>query len=97
METYTHLLHIFDKRIKHLSKIVFRLLQACDYCMRSLETAEEMCQRLTQKPSLTLPYPQCCQTDKTSYIKCTGCDVSKFLLPSSLHILLAVLKQTQYL
>lgn len=48
--------------------------QACEYCMRSLETAEEMCQRLTQNPSICLPYPECCSSNKTLYIKCAGCD-----------------------
>lgn len=49
---------------------------ACDFCMRPLETAEENVRRLCADSDITLPYPECCQTDKPSVVDCSHCDAS---------------------
>lgn len=49
---------------------------ACDFCLRPLETAEENACRLTQNSQLSLPFPECCDTKKDSFIECPYCDVS---------------------
>lgn len=49
---------------------------ACDYCMRPLETAEENARRLAQSATLTLPYPECCDSETESMIECPNCDAS---------------------
>lgn len=49
---------------------------ACDFCMRPLETAEENASRLAQNPQLSLPFPECCDTKKDSFIECPYCDAS---------------------
>jgi len=49
---------------------------ACDFCMKPLETAEENARRLTGNNALTLPYPECCQTDKVGMVECPCCDAS---------------------
>lgn len=49
--------------------------QACEFCMRSLETAQEMSQRLTENPALMLPHPECCSVDKSKYVVCSQCQV----------------------
>ncbi|XP_059173107.1 histone-lysine N-trimethyltransferase SMYD5-like [Physella acuta] len=46
---------------------------ACEYCLRSLESAEDMVKRLTTNPSLTLPHPECCQVDPSKYAACPQC------------------------
>ncbi|CAG7659276.1 unnamed protein product, partial [Allacma fusca] len=49
------------------------LYKACDYCMRALETAEENARRLMQKPSIVLPFPECCETQKDRHVSCPDC------------------------
>ncbi|KAG0713036.1 SET and MYND domain-containing protein 5 [Chionoecetes opilio] len=49
---------------------------ACDFCMRSLETAQENASRLAQNPQLSLPFPECCDTKKDTFIECPSCDAS---------------------
>nr|XP_002127168.1 SET and MYND domain-containing protein 5 isoform X1 [Ciona intestinalis] len=44
--------------------------RACDYCMKSLETTEEMCKRLAQNPGLKLPYHECCESNPVTYVHC---------------------------
>lgn len=48
--------------------------------LRPLETAEENASRLAQNPQLSLPFPECCDTKKDSFIECPYCDVSFKLL-----------------
>ncbi|XP_033756750.1 SET and MYND domain-containing protein 5-like [Pecten maximus] len=48
---------------------------ACEYCLKSLETAEKQCQRLTENPSVTLPYPECCEAKLDQYVWCPQCQV----------------------
>ncbi|EDO34962.1 predicted protein [Nematostella vectensis] len=52
---------------------------ACDHCMRSLETAQDMARRLSSNPTLELPYSaECCAVTKAgepiSY--CPQCNVA---------------------
>jgi len=49
---------------------------ACDYCMRSLETAEQMGRRLTGNASLVLPHSQCCSVQPSEHVYCHCCSVS---------------------
>jgi len=49
--------------------------KACDHCMQPLETAEENVQRLSNNPSISLPLPECCSTDKTRHVTCPQCNV----------------------
>ncbi|PVD30036.1 hypothetical protein C0Q70_09297 [Pomacea canaliculata] len=49
--------------------------KACEFCLRSLETAEEMSQRLTENPALTLPHPECCAVDPSVFSLCPQCQV----------------------
>jgi SET and MYND domain-containing protein 5 len=49
---------------------------ACNHCMRSLETAEQMCQRLSGKTSLELPHLECCNVNTDSHVTCLNCGVS---------------------
>lgn len=49
---------------------------ACEYCMRSLETSEEMSRRLTENPTLVLPHPECCTVDPSKYVFCPQCQVT---------------------
>lgn len=42
---------------------------ACDHCMKPLETVDENLTRLLNQPT-TVPYPECCTTDKTSQVVC---------------------------
>ncbi|KAL5022319.1 hypothetical protein ScPMuIL_001474 [Solemya velum] len=46
---------------------------ACEYCLRSLETAEEMGRRLTENSSLILPYPECCGVNVADFAVCKQC------------------------
>ncbi|XP_039257819.2 protein-lysine N-trimethyltransferase SMYD5-like [Styela clava] len=48
--------------------------EACEHCMRSLETAEEMCRRLCQDDGLVLPHLECCTVNKSEHVKCDSCD-----------------------
>ncbi|CAL1526150.1 unnamed protein product [Lymnaea stagnalis] len=48
---------------------------ACEYCLRSLETAEEMAKRLTNNPGLSLPYPECCDLDTSQFAQCPDCQI----------------------
>jgi hypothetical protein len=48
---------------------------ACEFCLRSLETAEEMSRRLSDNPALVLPHPECCGVDKSTYTCCPQCQV----------------------
>ncbi|XP_060076891.1 histone-lysine N-trimethyltransferase SMYD5-like [Ylistrum balloti] len=48
---------------------------ACEYCLKSLETAETQCQRLTENPSLSLPFPECCEAQPAQYVMCPQCQV----------------------
>lgn len=47
--------------------------KCCNHCLTPLETAEENARRLTGKPELVLPYPQCCQTKKDKITECENC------------------------
>jgi len=50
---------------------------ACDYCMRSLETAEYMARRLTGNTSFTLPHSECCSVRPSEHVLCHYCSVSR--------------------
>ncbi|XP_062619027.1 histone-lysine N-trimethyltransferase SMYD5-like [Saccostrea cucullata] len=54
----------------------FYKYKACEYCLRSLETAEKQSQRLTENEALTLPYPECDETDPSQYSACPQCQVT---------------------
>ncbi|XP_045109563.1 SET and MYND domain-containing protein 5-like [Portunus trituberculatus] len=49
---------------------------ACDFCIKPLEAAEENASRLAQNPQLSLPFPECCDTKKDTFIECPYCDAS---------------------
>lgn len=49
---------------------------ACEYCMRSLETAEQMARRLTGNAYLNLPHSECCSVRPSEHILCRYCSVS---------------------
>ena len=49
---------------------------ACEYCLKSLETAEAQACRLTENPSMTLPHPDCCETKPDQHVVCVQCQVS---------------------
>ncbi|GFS22220.1 SET and MYND domain-containing protein 5-like, partial [Elysia marginata] len=49
--------------------------KACEFCLRSLENAEEMVRRLTSDPSIVLPYPECCDVDASKFSACPHCQV----------------------
>lgn len=53
----------------------FYKYEACEYCLCSLETAENQSRRLTENPALTLPHPECDVTDPSTYVKCPQCQV----------------------
>ncbi|KAL8621023.1 hypothetical protein ACOMHN_043514 [Nucella lapillus] len=48
---------------------------ACEFCLRSLETAEEVSRRLSNNPALVLPHPECCSVDTSSHRCCPQCQV----------------------
>lgn len=50
---------------------------ACDHCLRSLESAQEMARRLSGNTELQLPYPECCEVAKcrTLQVTCPQCQV----------------------
>jgi hypothetical protein len=58
----------FISRVAFFTSIVFVRLFA-----RPLETAQENAQRLTGKPDLELPFPECCATDKAKFTSCSLC------------------------
>lgn len=49
--------------------------KACEFCLRSLETAEAMAQRLTENPSLILLQPDCCDVKLDQIVTCPQCGV----------------------
>jgi len=52
--------------------------RACDHCLRSLESAQDMARRLSGDPSLELPYvEQCCEVSKYQQfiVTCARCQV----------------------
>ena len=49
---------------------------ACDYCMQSLETTEQMARRLTGNTFLTLPHSECCSAQPSEHVSCHYCSVS---------------------
>ena len=49
---------------------------ACNHCMRSLETAEQMVRRLTGNASLALPHADCCSVQPSEHVVCHYCSVS---------------------
>ena len=49
--------------------------RACEFCMGPLETAEENSRRLTENPSLILPFPECCEVKPAECVSCPGCQV----------------------
>jgi len=54
----------------------FYQYNACDYCMKSLETAEHMARRLAANYDIEIPYKEeCCQVTKErkSFVKCVEC------------------------
>ncbi|XP_064631113.1 histone-lysine N-trimethyltransferase SMYD5-like [Lineus longissimus] len=50
---------------------------ACDYCMKSLETAEEMYRRLASLPSASLPHYECCdrKCHEGEHVTCPHCQI----------------------
>ena len=50
---------------------------ACDHCLKSLETAENMARRLTGDFDLELVHKECCEAEKArlDYTKCPACTV----------------------
>ncbi|KAI8793254.1 SET and MYND domain-containing protein 5 [Biomphalaria glabrata] len=48
---------------------------ACEYCLKSLETSENMVRRLTNNAEITLPYPECCDQDVTQFVNCPQCQI----------------------
>eukprot|EP00057_Strongylocentrotus_purpuratus_P011350 XP_011665824.1 PREDICTED: SET and MYND domain-containing protein 5 isoform X1 [Strongylocentrotus purpuratus] len=50
--------------------------EACEYCMRSMENAEEMARRLSANPSLVLPCMECCKAEKQNFVHCPHCRIS---------------------
>ncbi|KAK6493422.1 SET and MYND domain-containing protein 5 [Huso huso] len=49
--------------------------RACDYCLRSLETAEENGRRLSGNPCLSLPHPEQCRVRRELHEACPQCQV----------------------
>ena len=51
---------------------------ACDNCLKSLETAENMARRLTGNMNLELLHKECCEVEKAKllYCQCPACNVS---------------------
>ncbi|XP_038070799.1 SET and MYND domain-containing protein 5-like [Patiria miniata] len=48
---------------------------ACEFCMRSMETAQDMARRLSANPSLVLPHPECCTLQSEKHTACPQCQV----------------------
>ncbi|EEB11308.1 hypothetical protein Phum_PHUM105850 [Pediculus humanus corporis] len=49
--------------------------QACELCLRPLETALENVKRLTLNEFTEIPYPELCSVKKETQISCIGCGV----------------------
>ena len=50
---------------------------ACEFCLRSLETAQDMAIRLANNPGIELPLTsECCESRPETYVSCDGCGVS---------------------
>uniref|UniRef100_A0A7N8YL41 Protein-lysine N-trimethyltransferase SMYD5 n=1 Tax=Mastacembelus armatus TaxID=205130 RepID=A0A7N8YL41_9TELE len=49
--------------------------KACEYCLRSLETAEENARRLSGIPGLSLPHPELCRVRPELHQGCPQCQV----------------------
>ncbi|XP_054648167.1 histone-lysine N-trimethyltransferase SMYD5 [Dunckerocampus dactyliophorus] len=49
--------------------------QACEYCLRALETAEDNARRLSSNPALSLPYPELCRVRPELHQVCPQCQV----------------------
>ncbi|XP_023655717.1 protein-lysine N-trimethyltransferase SMYD5 [Paramormyrops kingsleyae] len=49
--------------------------RACEFCLRSLETAEENARRLSGIPSLLLPHPEQCLVQPERHLPCPQCQV----------------------
>lgn len=55
--------------------------RACDHCLRSLESAQDMARRLSGDPSLELPYVEkCCEVSKCQQfiVTCPRCQVTNY-------------------
>ncbi|BFY98011.1 hypothetical protein BsWGS_01051 [Bradybaena similaris] len=48
---------------------------ACEFCLKSLESAEEMVRRLANNQGLSLPHPECCEVDPSAFTQCPHCQV----------------------
>lgn len=62
---------------------------ACEYCMKSIEHAQNMARRLSTKYDLELPYlEQCCDVvqQTTNFVQCPQCKVRMFTLFSTLSV-----------
>ena len=53
---------------------------ACDHCMQSLETAEQMARRLTANVSVVLPHSECCSVRPGEHVSCHYCSVSYYTI-----------------
>ncbi|KAL2077486.1 hypothetical protein ACEWY4_026990 [Coilia grayii] len=49
--------------------------KACEYCLKSLETAEENARRLSGLPGLSLPHPELCRVRPELHQVCLQCQV----------------------
>lgn len=50
---------------------------ACEFCLRSLETAQDMASRLGNQPGIDLPLAtECCESRPDTYAYCDDCQVS---------------------
>lgn len=67
--------------------------KACDHCLRPLETAQENACRLTGDPYLSLPYSECCTTDKSTIVTCPMC-AEEYCSPSCKQIAFQQYHQT---
>ncbi|XP_030767484.1 SET and MYND domain-containing protein 5 [Sitophilus oryzae] len=47
--------------------------EACNHCLKPLETAEENVRRLTGNTNLVLPYPECSTISKSGIVQCVSC------------------------
>ena len=48
---------------------------ACEFCLRSLERAEDMARRLTNNTALILPHAECCTVKIEEITVCPQCQV----------------------
>ena len=56
---------------------------AGEFCLRSLETAEENARRLTKQPDIKLPHTECCETNYNLHVTCDDCGVSHLYISLS--------------